>query len=69
MTVHAVAAGLGVAFLPLTGVSALGGSTDNHPLQDEAASWPVGICWRREGVNPLLMRFTDFAAGRRSSDR
>ncbi|MGQ8634725.1 LysR family transcriptional regulator [Agrobacterium sp. DKPNP3] len=64
LTVHAiVAAGLGVAFLPLTGVSALSGSTDNHPLQGEAASWPVGICWRREAENPLLMRFIDFVVG------
>lgn len=69
LTVHAVvAAGLGAALLPFAGVSALGGSTDNHLLQGEAGSWPVGICWRREDAHPLLMRFVDFAAGRRNSD-
>lgn len=56
LTVHAVvAAGLGAALLPM-GVTALGDQTDRHPLDGEAAVWPVGICWRTDDANPLLRR-------------
>lgn len=60
LTVHAVvAAGLGAALLPWHGVAALGGRTRHRRLDGEAATWPVGLCWRAGDSNPLLRRFVD----------
>lgn len=58
LTIHAaVAAGLGAALLPWHGVEALGAGTHQEPLEGQASSWPVGICWRRSNNHPLLLRF------------
>ena len=63
LTIHSVvAAGLGVALLPMTGVSALGDQTERYPLQGAASSWPVGLCWRRDEANQLVLRFVDFVS-------
>lgn len=60
LTVHAVvAAGLGAALLPWQGVEALGGATQHLRLTGEAASWPIGLCWRTTDSNPLLARFVE----------
>jgi len=63
LTVHAVvAAGLGAAFLPLQGVEALGGRTRQWQLSGPESRWPVGLCWRSNDKNPLLLRFVDHIA-------
>jgi DNA-binding transcriptional LysR family regulator len=63
LTVHSiVAAGLGAAFLPWHGVEALGGRTHQRALTGPASKWPVGICWRSDDTNPLLLRFIDYVS-------
>ncbi|WP_323118224.1 LysR family transcriptional regulator [Burkholderia alba] len=63
LTVHSiVAAGLGAAFLPWQGVEALGRRTHQRALTGPASKWPVGICWRSDDTNPLLLRFIDYVS-------
>ena len=60
LTVHAVvAAGLGVAFFPWHGVQALAGPVRRLKLDGAAATWPMGLCWRKRESSPLLLRFID----------
>jgi DNA-binding transcriptional LysR family regulator len=67
LTVHAVvAAGLGAALLPWHGVETLGNRTHQQPLSGPASRWPIGICWRTAGTNPLLLRFVDYVSEHRS---
>lgn len=66
LTVHAVvAAGLGAAFLPWHGVKVLSERTKHQKLQGQGSSWPVGICWRTNDANPLLLRFVAHVLGDR----
>ncbi|WP_175821207.1 LysR family transcriptional regulator [Burkholderia sp. BCC0419] len=61
LTVHSiVAAGLGAAFLPWHGVEALGERTHQRVLTGPASKWPVGICWRSDDTNPLVLRLIDY---------
>lgn len=63
LTVHsAVAAGLGVAILPLTGASALANRTNQYRLPGSHSTWQVGLCWQESSKTPLVQNFVSFVA-------
>lgn len=61
LTIHAaVAAGLGVAILPLTGVAALANRTNHFRLLGSHSAWQVGLCWHEDTKTPLVQNFVRF---------